>query len=171
MMSIKGFWARPAVIAPVVATTMLIIIIFLAPILSESKPIGIERMAETKLAAEEAKLTTELAEEASVSEELPTEVPTMPEPALVPTEVTLGEVTEPLPVVDSTAISQEVSFVKPTTEEKTRLRFAEEILVASPSKPGTKPKKKGTRRKESEKDDIRITKLRRAKEFIDDEEY
>ena len=53
MMSMVGFWASPAVSAPVVATAMLSIIIFLAPIRSESSPMGIDRIAETRLGIDE----------------------------------------------------------------------------------------------------------------------
>ena len=127
-----------------------------------------ERMAEAKVAAE-----TE--EEAMVGEELTTEMPAIPEPALVFTESPPGEVAEPLPTLDSTSIPQEVSFGKQTTEGKRQLRFAEEILVKAPSKSGTKSrtkKKKGARGKESAEDGIRVTKPRRAKEFVEDvEEY
>jgi len=127
-----------------------------------------ERMAE-------AKLVTETEEEAIISEELPTEIPTIPEPALVSTEAPPGETAEPLPALDSTSIPQEVSFAQQATEEKAQLRFAEEILVASPSKSGTesrKKKKKSTRSKGSDKDSIRVTRPRRDLEPVeDDEEY
>jgi N utilization substance protein A len=133
----------------------------------------VERMAEAKLVAKEAKLATETEEEAMISEELPTEMPAIPEPTLVPTEAPPGEAAEPLPALDSTSIPQEVSFEQQATEEKPQLRFAEEILVASPTKPGTKSrkkKKKVARSKESDEDGIRVSKLRRGIEFVEDEE-
>jgi len=53
------------------------------------------------------------------------------------------------------------------------LRFAEEILVAGPSKPGTKSKKKkkkSARGKERDEDSIRGAKPRRAIDFVGDED-
>jgi len=133
----------------------------------------VERVAEAKLAAEEAKLAPEMEEEAMVSEELPTEMPAIPEPTLVPTEAPSGEAAEPLPALDTTFIPQEVSFEQQATEEKSQVRFAEEILVAGPSKPGTKSrkkKKKGSRGRESEEDTVRGARLRRGIEFVEDDE-
>ncbi len=49
IINIQGFWASPAIKAPKVATMILIIIIFFAPILSLSNPMGIDRIAETRL--------------------------------------------------------------------------------------------------------------------------
>ncbi len=136
-----------------------------------------ERIAEAKLVTEEAKLATETEEEAIeeaiISEELPIEIPAILEPALAPTEAPAGEVTEPLPALDSASIPQEVSFEQPTIAEKPQLRFAEEILVAGPSKPGTKSKKKkkSARGKERDEDSIRGVKPRQAIDFVEDDEY
>ena len=133
-----------------------------------------ERIVEVKPAPEEAKLVTELEEEAIISEELLTEIPATLEPALVPSEAPLDEAAEPLPALDSTPIPEEVYLVEPMTKEKPQLRFAEEILVAGPSKPGAKlkkKKKKSTRGKGSDEENIRTTKLRRGTEITDDEEY
>ena len=136
-----------------------------------------ERIAEAKLVTEEAKLATETEEEAIeeaiISEELPIEIPAILEPALAPTEAPAGEVTEPLPALDSASIPQEVSFEQPTIAEKPQLRFAEEIVVAGPSKPGTKSrkKKKSARGKERDEDSIRGVKPRQAIDFVEDDEY
>ena len=137
-----------------------------------------ERIAEVKPAPQKAKPVPELEEEAIISEEFPTEIPTILEPALVSSEAPpdeTDEVAEPLPTLDSTFIPEEVYLGKQKTEEKPQLRFAEEILVAGPSKTETKSrkkKKKGTRGKESDEDSVRATKLRRGIEFTtDDEEY
>jgi len=133
-----------------------------------------ERIAEVKPVTEEAKVVTETEEEVMVSEELPTEIPTILEPVLVPSEAPPDEAAEPLPALDSTPIPEEVYPGEQVTEEKPQLRFAEEIMVAGPSKPGTKlrkKKKKGTRGKEGDEDGIKATKLRRGAEFTDDEEY
>ncbi len=119
-----------------------------------------ERMAE-------AELVTETEEEAIVSEELPAEEPATLAPALVSTEAPPGEAAEPLPALDSAAIPQEVSLAQQTTRDKPQLRFAEEVLVAAPSKPGTKSrkkKKKDTRSKGSAEDGIKVSKPRRRVE-------
>jgi N utilization substance protein A len=128
-----------------------------------------ERMAEAKLVAE-----TE--EEVMVGEEVATEMPAIPEPALVSTKPSPEEVAEPLPALDSTSIPQEVSFGEQPAKGEHRLRFAEEILVSAPSKPDTKSrkkKKKSARSKESAEGDIRVTKPRRGREVIEseDDEY
>ena len=130
-----------------------------------------ERIAEAKLATE---TEEEAIEEAIISEELPTEIPAILEPALVPTEAPADEAAEPSPALDSASIPQEISFQQPTAAEKPQLKFAEEILVAGPSKPGTKSrkkKKKSTRGKERDEDSIRGTKPRRAIDFVEDDEY
>jgi len=130
-----------------------------------------ERIAEAKLATE---TEEEAIEEAIISEELPTEIPAILEPALVPSEAPADEAAEPLPSLDSASIPQEISFQQPTTAKKPQLRFAEEILVAGPSKPGTKSrkkKKKGARGKERDEDSIRGAKPRHAIDFVEDDEY
>jgi N utilization substance protein A len=126
----------------------------------------------------EAELVTETVEEAIVSGELPAEVPATLEPSLVSTEVPPGEEAELLPALDSTAIPQDGSLAQQTTGGKPQLRFAEEVLVAAPSKPETKSrkqKKKSTRGKESAEDGIRVSKPRRKVEVDEvdegDEEY
>jgi hypothetical protein len=91
----------------------------------------------------------------------------------VPSEAPADEVAEPLPSLDSASIPQEISFEQPTTAEKPQLRFAEEILVAGPSKPGTKSrkkKKKSARGKERAEDSIRSAKPRQAIDFVEDDE-
>jgi len=133
-----------------------------------------ERLAEAKPVAKEVKSATEPAEEAIISEELPTEIPAILEPALVSTDTPASEAVEPLPSLDSVSSPQEVSFEPLTTEEKPQLRFAEEILVAGPSKPGTKlrkKKKKGAHGKERDEDSIRGAKSRQAIDFVEDDEY
>ena len=130
-----------------------------------------ERIAEAKLATE---TEEEAIEEAITSEELPTEIPAILEPALVPTKAPADEAAEPLPALDSASIPQEISFQQPTAAEKPQLKFAEEILVAGPSKPGIKSrkkKKKSARGKERDEDSIRGTKPRRAIDFVEEDEY
>ncbi len=128
-----------------------------------------ERMAEAKPA-------TEMEEETMVGEELTTEIPAILEPALVSTEAPPGEAAEPSPALEITSIPKEVSFGQKTTKGKPELRFAEEILVATPSKPETKQrkkKKKSTRSKGGTEEGIKVAKPRRKKEVIEeeDEEY
>ena len=92
----------------------------------------------------------------------------------MPTEAPPDEAVEPLPDLESTPVFEEVYLEEPKIEEKPQLRFAEEILVTAPSKPGAKlkkKKKKSTRGKESGEENIRTTKLRRDTEITDDEEY
>ncbi len=139
----------------------------------------VERIAEAKLVTEEAKPLPEVEEEvviveeeAVISEELPTEITTILEPALVPGEAPPDEEAESLPALDSTTIPEEVYLGEQTTKEKPQLRFAEEILVTGQNKPRAKAKKKkSTRGKGSDEENIRTTKLRRGAEITDDEEY
>ena len=140
-----------------------------------------ERIAETQPVAEEAQPVTEEAkplpeieEESVISEELPAEILAIPEPALVASEAPPDEAVEPLPALDSTPVFEEVYLEKPKIKEKPQLRFAEEILVTAPSKPGAKlkkKKKKSTRGRESGEENTRTTKPRRDTEITDDEEY
>ena len=137
----------------------------------------VEKISEAKPAPQKAKPVPELEEKALISEEFPTEIPTILEPASVSSEAPpdeTDEAAEPLPTLDSTFIPEEVYLGEQKTKEKPQLRFAEEILVAGPSKTETKSrkkKKKGTRGKESDEDSVRATKLRRGIEFTEDEEY
>jgi N utilization substance protein A len=132
-----------------------------------------ERIAETKPIPKEAKLAPETKEEITISEELPIEIPTIPEPALIPSEAAPEEEAEPLPVLDSIAVPEEIHLDEQTTREKPQLRFAEEIMISGPSKPGakSKKKKKGARGREGDEDSIRGAKLRRGTRFTDDDEY
>jgi N utilization substance protein A len=122
-----------------------------------------ERMAEAKLLAE-----TE--EETIVGEEVPPEALATTEPVLVAAE---AEEAEPLPAVDTRPIPSLVSFEPKLTEEKPKLRFAEDILVSAPTKPGvkSKKKKKSTQDRVAE-DGVRLKKRRRESEIpMGDEEY
>ena len=137
-----------------------------------------EKITEVKPIAKEAELTTETEEEAIeeaiiIEEELPTEVPAILEPALVPTTAPMDEAAEPLPALDSIPVPQEVSFEQPAVEEKPQLRFAEEILGGGPSKLRTeakKKKKKSTRGKEHDEDSAKSAKPRRAIDIVEDED-
>jgi len=121
--------------------------------------------------AEAAKLLTETEEKAIIDEELPAETPTILEPDLGSAEAT-EDAAEPLPTLDIT--SPAVSFEPQATEEKPQLRFAEDILVSAPTKPeakSRKKKKKGTQDRKREEEDIKLRKVRRGLEIIEDEEY
>ena len=105
-------------------------------------------------------------EEAVVEEELPAEMPVLVSAEAPASEALVEEAAEPIPF-----IPPEVSV----ESEKPQLRFAEDILVRAPTKPGAKPrkkKKKGTREKEHAEGDVRPRKLRRELEITgEDEEY
>ncbi len=117
-----------------------------------------ERMAEAEL------LATEEEEVATVSEELPAEVPAVVEPALA-SEETAEEAT-------LTPVSPE-----PEVEEKGEIRFAEDIMVPPPVKAGARSRKgkKDGRGKGSVEDGIKIKKRRRVSKTVEidggEEEY
>jgi len=128
--------------------------------------------AEAERAAEAKLKTTETEEAAIAGEELPAEVLTVVEP-----EEALEEAAEPVPAVEETA-APPVTFEPEVVAEKAQIRFAEDILVPAPVKPGAKPrkkKKKGVQAKGSAEDGIRIKKRRRVSETLEageeDEEY
>ena len=116
----------------------------------------------------EAKLVTETEEEAPAGEELPAEIPPVPESALVSAE---SEAVEPLPALDTQLIPPEVA--PPVTADKSQLRFAEDILAPRPVKTGAKSrkkKKKGTYGREVAEDGVRLKKQRRGVEIVGEEE-
>ena len=125
--------------------------------------------------AEVAKLLAETKGEAIVGEELPAEIPPILESALVSAEAPAGEVAEPLSPLDTTFAPSGVPFEPQVTVDKPQLRFAEDILVSKPTKPGAKPrkrKKKGAQGRESAEDGIKLRKMRRLPEIAEaDEEY
>jgi hypothetical protein len=78
-----------------------------------------------------------------------------------------------LPDLEATPVPEEVSFAGQAAEDKPQLRFAEEIMVNAPSKPGAKSKKKkkqGVRSKEGAEDTTRGARGRRTREFVEDED-
>ncbi len=125
--------------------------------------------------AEVAKTLAETKGEVIVGEELPAEIPAIEESALVSAEAPAGETAEPLPAPDTTFVPLGVPFEPQVTVDKPQLRFAEDILVSKPTKPGAKSrkrKKKGAQGKESAEDGIRLRKMRRLPEIADEgEEY
>ncbi len=117
-----------------------------------------ERVAEAKL------LTTETEGAAIVGEELPAEVPTV---------VESEEAAEPVPALETTFTPPLVSFEPQVATEKAQIRFAEDILVPTPIKPGVKSrkkKKKGVQGKGSAEDGIKIKKLRRVAGTLETDE-
>jgi len=125
--------------------------------------------------AEVAKTLAETKGEVIVGEELPAEIPAIEESALVSAEAPAGETAEPLPAPDTTFAPLGVPFEPQVTVDKPQLRFAEDILVSKPTKPGAKSrkrKKKGAQGRESAEDGIRLRKMRRLPEIADEgEEY
>ena len=113
----------------------------------------------------------QLAEEAIIEEEFPLELPVEEEPALVSSEVTT-EPGEQLPPLDSEFVPPQTTFEVPAApEEKSRVRFAEDILTSAPTKPVPKSKKKksGTKAKD-DTGELKQRKRRRQQEIPIDEE-
>jgi N utilization substance protein A len=126
--------------------------------------------AEAEKVAEEKPLTE--MEEAIAGEELPAETPAIMESALVSAEVA-EEAGEPLPAFDTAFTPPKVPFEAQVPADKPQIRFAEDILAPRPPKPeakSRKKKKKGTQRRESGEDDIRLRKARRVTEIPTDDE-
>jgi len=91
-------------------------------------------------------------------------------------DTTEVETIEPAPVIDITPISPEVPLEPQPITAKPQIRFAEDVLVPQPTKPGAKPrkkKKKGTPVDESAMDGIKLRKQRRMPEIAmeDVDEY
>jgi transcription termination/antitermination protein NusA len=123
--------------------------------------------------AEAAKLLVETEGEAAGGEELLGETLAVLEPALVLAEVPAAETAEPLLDVDTTFIPPRVPSEPKVTVGKPKIRFAEDILISTPPKPGAKPKKKkkkGAQGKEGAEDGIRLKRTRRVPEIVDDDE-
>ena len=127
--------------------------------------------AEAERLVEAKPVTTGAEEEAIVGEELPAEEPAVVEPALA-AEETSGEVAEAVPALD-TAFAPPVPIEPPVTVEKAPLRFAEDILVPTPIKPGVrsrKRRKKGGQEKGGAEDGIKLKRRRRVSETLETEE-
>jgi N utilization substance protein A len=132
-----------------------------------------------KAAAKPAPEVAEKAEEIVTEAEPPAEVPEILEPAPVAAEpAEEKETTEPaapLPSAEEVFAEPPAFFEPKVTEEKSELRFAEDILGPRPDKQGDKAKKKkrkGAYVKEGAEDGIRIKKRRRDTDLlIEDEEF
>ena len=145
--------------------------------------IDIKGASEAEAEAKARPLPAETEEAAAVGEELAGEIPAaeglVEEPASIDIEEVEGEeVGEPLePIgVEAPPFTSEPKVAA----EKAKIRFAEEIIIPQPIKPGAKSKKKkkkGASGKESAEDGIKIKKLRRMSGIIEfngegeDEEY
>ncbi len=129
--------------------------------------------AEAERVAEAKAVTTGVEEAAVVGEEIATEEAIV-EPALA-AEETPEEVAEPVPVLDTTFTPPPVLIEPRVTAERAQLRFAEDILIPTPIKPGAKSRrgrKKGVQDKGGAEDGIRLKKRRRVAEPLEtDEEY
>ncbi len=122
--------------------------------------------------AEEVKPLTETVEEIAVAEGIPLEVPKVEEPVAVSADI-VEEEAEPLPALDTVFIPPAVPYEPEVETEKPQLRFAEDILVSVPPKPGAKirkKKKKGMQDKERSIEGVKIKKIRHETELLEEEE-
>ncbi|MFC1955376.1 transcription termination factor NusA [Chloroflexota bacterium] len=128
-----------------------------------------EKLEAAQLAAEAAE--TAIAEEVATEEEL-AEIPATPEPVLTPVEVTVAAEAKTAPAPEAEPIPPETFFAPQVAAEKSRLRFAEDILAPTTAKPDakSKKKKKRTRGKESAEDGIKLKKTRRGVEITEEDE-
>ena len=128
--------------------------------------------AEAKMKPE-AEVKAEPEEEALVTEEAVTEIPEIFEEALMPVE-TIEEITEeaePLPALDVESLVSPIPLEPVVTEEKARVRFAEDILGPRQPKPESKKKKKKVR--ETAEDGVKLRKRHRQVDIPldDDDEF
>ncbi len=126
-----------------------------------------------KAAAKPAPKVEEKEAEAVIAEE-----PEILEPEAVsaePVEEAVAEKTEPPPAAEEVLAEPVVFFEPKVTEEKSGLRFAEDIMGPRPDKPtdkAKKKKKKGVSTKEGAEDGIRIKTRRRGADLLsEDEEF
>ena len=131
-------------------------------------------IAEAEKAAARPAPEAEGKEEAVVTEEPAAEILEPAPVAAEPAEEAVAEEPEPSPPAEEVAIEPPVFFEPVVTEEKSELRFAEDIMGPKPDKPPTKAKKKkkGAQAREGAEDGIRIKRRRRDADSSDeDEEY
>jgi N utilization substance protein A len=124
-------------------------------------------MAETEK-AEAARISAEAEAEAVVSGEIA-------EPEMVEEAAPAEEVkeAEPVPSLEAAFIPPEVAFATKEKKEKGPIRFAEEIMVSAPPKPGAKQRKKKKKEvhgKEREKEGVKLKKGHREVEVPEEEE-
>ena len=110
------------------------------------------------------------------AEAVTAEEPEIMEPEAVsaePAEEVVAEKTEPPPAAEEVSAEPVVFFEPKVTQEKSGLRFAEDILGPRPDKPtdkAKKKKKKGVSAKEGAEDGIRIKKRRRGADLLSEDE-
>ena len=126
----------------------------------------------------EAKSLVAAEEPAAVDEELPTETPEAELPAVEEPALASVETAEAAETGEEAELPSPVTIEPRPPKEKAELKFAEDITVPTPVKPGAKPKKKkkkGVSGKEKAEDGIKIKKLRRVSQtmvdYDEDEEY
>ncbi len=109
---------------------------------------------------------------AELIEPPPVEVPPVVEPVPVETGEA-DEEGEPAPSLEEEYVPAAVPFEPVSTEEKTGLRFAEDIVGYGPAKPQSKAKKKkkGARSKEEAEGGTKARKQRRTREEYSESEY
>ena len=109
--------------------------------------------------------------EETVSEDIPAEIAEIPELVPVPAEETAEGKAETAPVTEK-ELEKPVLFEPKLTEEKPRLRFAEDIAGLKSEKPASKSKKKKKKEahaKDTAEDGIKLKKARRGAELIDED--
>jgi N utilization substance protein A len=124
----------------------------------------------------EAKSLAAAEEPTTVGEELLVETPEAAVPAIEEPTLVSVETTEAAETGEEAELPSPVTLEPQPPKEKVEIKFAEDITMPTPIKPGAKPKKKkkkGATGKEKAEDGIRIKKLRRASQAIADydEEY
>ncbi|MDD4985469.1 MAG: transcription termination factor NusA [Dehalococcoidales bacterium] len=139
--------------------------------------IDIKSASEAEAEAQARPLAAEAEEAAAVGEEISGEIPAVEEPARIDIAEAEEEEEVGIPLQPISTDIPAITAQPKVAAEKTRIRFAEEIAVPQPIKPGAKlkkKKKKGVSDKESAEDGIKIKRLRRMPggiEIDDDEEY
>jgi len=143
--------------------------------------IDIKSASEAEAEAKARPLPAETEEATAVGEELAGEIPAAGGPVEEPVSIDIEEVGEeevgePLEPIGAEVPS--LTSEPKVAAAKAKIRFAEEIIIPQPIKPGAKSKKKkkkGVSGKESAEDGIKIKKLRRMQGTIEidgeDEEY
>ena len=122
-----------------------------------------EREVVEEAAGEEIEEAAEEAEEAVVAAERPVEAP------IEPTVVEPETAEEPVPVA-AEEIAPPVPFELPATDEKSELRFAEDITGFSPGKSSkAKKKKKAGQGKDQDDEGLKLRRVRRQEVAPDDE--
>jgi N utilization substance protein A len=129
-----------------------------------------------KAAAKPAPVVEEKEEEVVTEEEPVAEIPEILEPAPVsaePVEAAGAEQTKPPLSVEEVFAEPPVFFQPQVTEEKTEIRFAEDIRGPKPDKSGDKAKKKKKKvasTREGADDGIRIKRKRQDTDISDEDE-